>query len=296
MQDLNQYVAISEEFANDVSGKVKSGELLFDRRVTRIITPGTLIDEKFMNPYENNFLLAVHPAEEDPEHHPRAQMPIELRSTSFDPSFTSRPVGLAWLDLSTGEFLTQKIQFGSLTSAITRIGAREIVVSDGVDGMLKQLLSSMIEQGQNLLTYHSAHNSRLPISAWSSMLETEVAAETQESFSSEETAAGSLLLTYVKQQLQGLNIKLQPPQRRQEDQTMTIDKNSLRGLEVLATSREGIGGGKGSLLSTVRRTVTKSGTRLLKDWISMSSPPQRRWPLIRHALNLTINLHTLKFY
>ncbi|KAI5300030.1 DNA mismatch repair ATPase msh1, partial [Ascosphaera atra] len=60
VQDLQKYVAISEEFSNDAESRAKSGGLLFDRRVARIVTPGTLIDENFMDPYENNFLLAVH--------------------------------------------------------------------------------------------------------------------------------------------------------------------------------------------------------------------------------------------
>ena len=60
VQDLNKYVAISEEFTNNVADKAKSGGLMFDRKVARIVTPGTLIDEKFMDPYVNNFLLSIH--------------------------------------------------------------------------------------------------------------------------------------------------------------------------------------------------------------------------------------------
>ncbi|KAK5001347.1 hypothetical protein LTR28_012759 [Elasticomyces elasticus] len=58
VQDLNKQVAISDEVRNTGSDKTKSGGLLFDRKVTRIVTAGTLIDENFMDPYENNFLLA----------------------------------------------------------------------------------------------------------------------------------------------------------------------------------------------------------------------------------------------
>ena len=61
VQDLNKYVAISEEFAPPAEDKAKSSNgLMFDRRVARIITPGTLIDEKFIDPSENNFLLAIY--------------------------------------------------------------------------------------------------------------------------------------------------------------------------------------------------------------------------------------------
>ena len=85
--------------------------------------------------------------------------------------------------------------------------------------------------------------------------------------------AGNILLDYVKERLQGSGMKLQPPIRKQDNESMTIDKNSLRGLEILETAKDGIPGGKGSLLHTVRRTVTKGGTRMLKEWIGKRSLP-----------------------
>ncbi|KAL8802228.1 MAG: hypothetical protein Q9182_003948 [Xanthomendoza sp. 2 TL-2023] len=271
VQDLSKYVAISEEFANDPSGKVKSGGLMFDRRVTRILTPGTLIDEKFMDPLENNFLLAVHfPGSAIRTNHARGQL-AELTSNTTDPALSSLRGGLAWLDLSTGEFFTQISSLGTLPSALARIGAKEVVVSDGLDGSIQQIISSMVEHDRRVLTHHSAEHAQLSVSAWDAMLETPMAVVDKAAFTPEEISAGSMLLTYVAHKLQGLNIKVQSPQRRQDFETMRIDKASLRGLEVLATSKEGIGGGKGSLLHTLRRTVTTSGSRLLKDWVSSPS-------------------------
>lgn len=246
---------------------------MFDRRVTRIVTPGTLIDEKFMNPYENNFLLAVHPQGRAAHLQPVESRPAELKSNILDPELSTVRVGLAWLDLSTGEFLTQTSNLGTLPSALARIGAKEVVINDSFDTPVQQSIASMVEYDHRLLTHHSGKHTTLPISAWSSMLESPVPAANETEFTQEETSAGSLLLTYVADKLQGLNIKLQPPQRRQVFETMSIDKNSLRGLEVLTTCKEGVDGGKGSLLHAVRRTVTKSGSRLLKDWIGTLDIP-----------------------
>ncbi|KAL8974739.1 MAG: hypothetical protein Q9197_001031 [Variospora fuerteventurae] len=268
VQDLNKHVAISEEFANDPSGKVKSGGLMFDRRVTRVVTPGTLIDEKFMEPHENNFLLAVNPMGYGRSSNLTESRPAELKGGALNPQLSSINVGLAWLDLSTGEFFTQATKMMTLSSVLARIGAKEVVVSDILDSSLLQHIAGLVEHDRHLLTYHTGKNAEIPISKWASMLETPVAPADESAFTPEETAAGSLLLTYVDEKLQGLGLKLQPPQRRHELDTMGIDKNSLRGLEILATSREGKPGGKGSLLHTVRRTVTKSGSRLLKDRLS----------------------------
>ncbi|KAL9608665.1 MAG: hypothetical protein Q9167_006517 [Letrouitia subvulpina] len=270
VQDLYKHVAISEEFAKDVSTKAKSGEPL-ERRVTRVITPGTLIDEKFMDPYANNFLLAVHPLDQSCSPSTSTHVPAEVRTDVLNATRATNTVGLAWLDVSTGDFFTQAVPFSTLASSIARIGAREIVLSDGLEGQLRQSISDLLDPDSRLLTYHNARFTRSPISSWASMLETPVPVEDEGSFSPEEIAAGSILLAYVRDKLQGLGIKLQPPVRRQENECMSIDKNTMRGLEVLETSKDGVAGGKGSLLHTVRRTVTKSGARLLRDWIASPS-------------------------
>lgn len=264
---------------------------MHDRRVTRTITPGTLIDEKFMDPYENNFLLALHPTGQDKAVNisKDESVPVELTKGSIPPSRISRAIGLAWLDLSTGDFFTETTILGALASAIARIGPREIVLSDRLDDSLQQNVLDMLEQQRDVMTYHSTELMEVSVSSWAPMLEAEVPPKIQDTFTGEEVAAGSLLLGYVKDRLQGLGIKLQPPVRKQEKETMSIDKNSMRALEILGTSREGLGGGKGSLLHTVRRTFTRSGTRLLRDWIASPSMSLQvinaRLDLVSHLLH-----------
>lgn len=266
MQDLNKFVAISEEFANSAVGKIKSGGLLFDRKVTRVITPGTLIDEKFMDPYENNFLLAIQPSRE------QSPVPVVEKSDALIEGnrrslLVSSLVGLAWLDLSTGDFSTQVIDIKTLPSALTRIGAREVVLNDDKEQSTNRNIKSILDEERHLTTYHGVDAKSFSIAQWAPMLETAVPAREKLLFTNEEIAAGCLLLSYVKEKLQGLGLKLQPPVRRHDNESLIIDKSSLRGLEVLETSKDGLGGGKGSLLHSVRRTITKSGTRLLRNWI-----------------------------
>ena len=226
-----------------------------------------------MDPYENNFLLALQPIDSGQSRDASTEktIPAELTKGSISPDLISRRIGLAWLDLSTGDFFTQATTLGTLGSAVARIGAREIVLSNGLEDCLKQGILSALEQQRDLVTYHATQHLEASMTSWTPMLEAEVPIKMQSTFSDDEVAAGSLLLAYVRDRLQGLGIRLQPPVRRQEKETMSIDKNSMRALEVLGTSKDGLGGGKGSLLHTVRRTVTKSGTRLLRDWIASPS-------------------------
>ncbi|MCJ1243013.1 DNA mismatch repair ATPase msh1 [Trapelia coarctata] len=268
VQDLNKHVAISEEFPNDASAKIKSGGLLFDRRVTRVVTSGTLVDEKFMDPYDNNFLLAISPKQ--PELAPATARSRPLEDDALPLTATAK-VGLAWLDLSTGEFFTQATSVGSLSTLVVRIGAREIVLGKTMGEESQKSILAMLGQERNLVTWHPRYPLQSRVADWTPMLEAQVPVSEQNLFSTEEIAAGSMLLDYVRDRLQGLGIKLQPPLRREETENMVIDKNSLKGLEILETSRSGTTGGKGSLLHAVRRTVTKGGARLLRERISSPS-------------------------
>ncbi len=244
---------------------------MFDRKVTRVITPGTLIDEKFMDPFDNNFLVAIHPGKGQTVDTPPKDLPTELRIGTIHLSLLLKSVGLAWLDLSTGDFYTQVVDLRTLSAALARIGARETVLFDENANPIQQDILRILEQDRYLVSYHPNQLEVPSISTWSPMLEAPVPSAAKALFTHEEVAAGGLLLSYVKENLQGLGLKLQPPVRKQDNEGMAIDRNSLKGLEVLQTARDGLGGGKGSLLHSVRRTITKSGARLMKDWISKFS-------------------------
>jgi len=263
VQDHGKYVAISEEVANDPSQKVKSGGLLFDRQVKRIITPGTLIDEHFLSPYEHNYLLAIHLAED-------LDLTLSIspsaKQSRQDIEESTAKIGLSWLDLSSGDFFTQSTDLASLSSAIARIGPREIIISKALHEVNDPRLSSVLNEDGHLITYHELVEDPLTIGDWTPMLESGVPSTAVNSFTSEETLSASLLLQYVKTQLPGLKLRLQGPVRRQADEYMNIDKNSLRGLEITQTLRDGLY--KGSLLHAVRRTSSESGARLLAQRLS----------------------------
>jgi DNA mismatch repair protein MutS len=71
-----------------------------DRKLSRIITPGTMLEDIDAESFDNNFLLSIY-------------IPIDKKNSS--------KVGLAWIDISTGEFIMSKSNLSSLSSEITRI-------------------------------------------------------------------------------------------------------------------------------------------------------------------------------
>lgn len=271
VQDLNRHVAIAEEFPNSPSEKVKSGGLLHDRRVARIVTPGTLIDENFMDPYTNNYVMAIHfPADAAPRHGDASLLGTQdaTGTVAYPADNTPAQIGLAWLDLSTGSFYTQPTTLPCLGSALSRVSPREIVLDKALEVRQDRTVMSVLEEDKYLVTY-SPRGEFHAVSDWAPLLESAIPIQNIPSFTGSEVQAANLLLHYVRDRLQGLSMKLQPPQRYEGLHVMNIDRNSMRSLEIKQTIKDGMF--KGSLLHAIRRTVTKSGARLLSEWLTSPS-------------------------
>lgn len=274
VQDLGKQVAISEQIRLPEHERVnRAGGPLYDRKVTRVVTAGTLVDENFMDPLENNFLLALHvdgplPSPSD----------VLTRRENYE---RNTKVGLSWVDLSSGDFFTQTSDFGALPSLVARIAPREIVLDASLESLGHTAMGRVLGDGAHALQYHAALDLRTSVADWEFMLERPVPAEAQAEFTSSEVAAGSLILDYIQHRLFDVRVQLQPPIRRSDSECMAIDKQSLRGLEIKATLRDGAQ--QGSLLHTIRRTVTKSGARLLGQRIVS---PSMSLSVINHRLDL----------
>jgi len=225
---------------------------MHDRRVSRIVTPGTLIDENFMDPFSNNYVLAIHATQT------LDVAPVKTDHTSL--------IGLAWLDLSTGHFFTQTTTLSALPSLLSRIGPKEVVLSEKFEAEKDHGIVTILEEEHYLVSYVNTTVIQ-SISEWTTSLESPIPPGLIDQFTPEEVSAGSNLLQYVGTRLQGSNIKLQPPTRQSD--VMGIDKNTMRALEIKTTMRED--SVSGSLLNVIRRTVTKGGTRLLGSWLSKLS-------------------------
>lgn len=265
IQDHGKHVAIAEETANNPSTKIKSGGLLFDRQVTRVVTPGTLIDEHFIAPHEHNYLMAIFVGTSD-----GTASTARVSENTESSKALSVKVGLAWLDLSSGDFFTQSIdEPNQLASAIARIGPRETILGTSNQSIMNDSRFAFLStEGANNITYVKSDPSALaPTQNLDHIFADQARAVQPGRFSAEEVTSTQVLLDYIQNQLPGLNLRvLQRPTRQQDTEYMKIDKGTLRGLEVTQTLRDG--SFKGSLLHAVRRTSTESGARLLSRRLS----------------------------
>lgn len=255
--DLGKYVAISEEFPNNAAGKAKAGGLLHDRRVARVVTPGTLIDEGFLEGGSDNFVLAVHVED---------SALVSADQSSLSSEASEQSLGLAWLDLSTGTFFTQQTTLAALSSALSRINPKEIVLDTSQKGKESKLPSILTEE-HHITTF--CETPSLPVTSWTTLLESPLPDSVVSTFTPPEIAAGNLLLEYVGDRLQGADLKLQAPVRYFESEVLSIDRATLRGLEIKENFCDGTL--TGTLLHSLKRTVTSGGGRLLKNWLSAPS-------------------------
>lgn len=248
IQQHKLFVAMCEEFPRYTNGQKPE----FDRRVVRVITPGTLIDEPFLNPFENNFLLA-----------------ISASSPPCDPSI--REVGLAWIDVSTGEFFTKTVPFEGLKDDIARITPREIVLAQELKDQPLDPIRQLLADEGNFLTYIQPSDS--------------IPDDHSPTYTLEESIAINILATYMQANLMDHMPQLPVPSREGIDERMQIDSHTIKALEIHESAREG--GLTGSLLSVINRTVTSSGVRSLTRKICLFFSAPFLWSTVfQHLLSL----------
>ncbi len=210
----------------------KAGGLV-RREVTRVITPGTLIDESLLDDRENNYLAAVAPAGER--------------------------VGLAYADLSTGEFRLEELARADLPDELARISPAECLYPHGVSE------DEPPPYGKNAAYHGWAFESE---SARKRLLE-HLGVTTLSGFGCEDmtlaqAAAGAIVAYLEETQKTSLDhLRRLAPVRASD--YMLIDESTARNLELLAATSTGER--KASLLGVLDRTRTTMGARLLKQWV-----------------------------
>lgn len=259
VQQNKRFVAMCEEFPRFVPGESK---VVFDRRVTRVITPGTLIDEQFLNPYENNYLLSVGIS--------------PTRSSTADIADEgSNHLGLAWIDVSTGEFFAKDATVDEFRDELARIGPREVVLDSSWESTPDHPIRSALSDEGIFVSFAEPSNAPTLVQSSVSGSYSDDLTSPSESESDSiptlttltvhEVAAISLLTAYLQTHLLEHMPTLSSPSREHLGNRMQIDSHTIRALEIRDGATDGTT--KGSLLSVIKRTVTTSGTRLLARWL-----------------------------
>ncbi|EEB06752.1 MutS protein 1 [Schizosaccharomyces japonicus yFS275] len=240
VQDMNLCVALSEEIPKAPDDFSTSN--LYNRVVTRVISPGTLIDESFISPGESNFILSIATDESLGDIQPETL------------------VGLTWLDLSTGEFYVKDSSVQELAGDIERISPREVLLDTRFkDEKARDLLFSDVNTKGLYFSYTDPEV--WEINQWRKFLDRPLSIDFLEDLKPVELQSGSHLLQYVSNRLMNSKTTIQHPIRYSPRENMVIGACALRSLEIRHSFQEGRI--QGTLLHAINRTVTHSGARLL---------------------------------
>jgi DNA mismatch repair protein MutS len=217
---------------------------LVRREVTRIVTPGTLTEDNLLDPRQANHLLAVAPGGKG----------------------TARSiVGLAWVELSTGQFQAADVPMSRLADELGRLAPSECLCAEDDPGRLAERLR---EAAPSATVTFRPDWTFDPASARAALFRhfgvTTLAGLGFHDSQPCLVAAGALLL-YLQETLKASLAHLSRLRPYRQDQHLLLDEVTRRSLELTRTLREGER--EGSLLAMLDRTVTPMGARLLQEWV-----------------------------
>jgi DNA mismatch repair protein MutS len=242
-------VAICEQIEDPAAARRRGAKSLVRRDVIRVVTPGTLTEDSLLDARQHNFLAAL--------------------------GRSHQALALAWLDISTGEFLTGAVADGTLAAELARIAPGELLLPEGL--LESEALRPLWREFEDRLTLlpdgefdSLAGERRLKASFGVAALDGFGA------FSRAELGASGALIGYVELTQKGRLPQLAPPRRLAPGSHLLIDAATRRNLELLTSLT---GERQGSLLAAVDRTVTGAGGRLLAARLAAplaSAAPIRR--------------------
>ncbi|MPY68744.1 MAG: DNA mismatch repair protein MutS [Alphaproteobacteria bacterium] len=228
-------VAVCEQTENPAEAKKRGAKSVVARDVIRIVTPGTLTEDALLNAERHNYLAALGEAQGQ--------------------------LGLAWLDISSGEFFAQPVTPAALPAALARIEPNELLLPERL--LQKEGLAEPLSDWKAVLAPLPA--SRFDSEAARRRLEAAFAVAALDGFGAfgrAEISACGALVDYVELTQKGRLPRLNAPKRLAQGSTMEIDAATRRNLELTRTLS---GEREGSLLSVVDFTVTGPGSRLLAE-------------------------------
>jgi len=248
----------------------KTAKKLVHREVTRVLTPGTVVEEMLLEPRDHNYL------------------------GSF--AVTDQGIGLAFMDLSTSDFLATQFlgedAWQKAVDELTRFSPRELVTPEKSNTELRQKLSrdwaaDWVASPVDDWSFNLDYAQRILLEHFNLASLDGLGAEGQ----TLSVAAAGALIHYLRDtQLASLG-KVATLRFFEPSDFMKLDASTVSNLELVQTMD---GSKKGSLLSFLDRTRTGMGARMLKSWLLLPlldlSELERRQESVQ-ALANSVQLH-----
>ncbi len=240
-----QRVAICEQLEDP-----KLTKKIVKRGITELVTPGVTYNENVLDNRENNFLASIY--------------------------MDQRISGIAFLDISTGEFLTSQGDQSFVDKLLTSFKPKEVLVQRSRSEQFQETF------GENYFTYlleewvYTEENAR-------DKLQHQFGTQNLKGFGVQEMSHGIIasgaILQYLDLTQHTRTGHISSLSRIERDHYVWLDRFTIRNLEIFQSLYEGAH----TLLDVMDRTVTPMGSRLMKRWISL---PLKDVLLIRERHNM----------
>lgn len=204
------------------------------RDVIRVITPGTFTDESFIDECKNNFIMSLYISED-------------------------KFISVSFADISTGEFYSTSFRnsLELIYDEISKFKPSEILLNLNIDNDVKERLKDF---GMSTTERHEDY--------FNSTENLQLLKDTFKCFDDcYDTSSNKGLITYILETQKLALSNINSVEFYNITDTMTIDINSRRNLELTENIRDK--GKKGSLLHVLDKTSTAMGSRTLRRWIEM---------------------------
>ncbi|WP_338158397.1 DNA mismatch repair protein MutS [uncultured Phocaeicola sp.] len=212
----------------------KTTKKLVKRGITELVTPGVAISDNILSYKENNFLAAVH--------------------------FGKTACGVAFLDISTGEFMTAEGPTDYIDKLLNNFGPKEVLFERGKKPMFEGNF------GNKFFTFELDDWIFTETSAREKLLK-HFETKNLKGFGVEQLKNGIIASGAILQYLdmtQHYQIgHITSLSRIEEDSYVRLDKFTVRSLELIGSMNEG----GTSLLDVIDHTISPMGARMLKRWI-----------------------------
>lgn len=207
---------------------------LVKRGITELVTPGVSINDTILNYKENNFLAVVH--------------------------FGKNTCGVAFLDISTGEFLTAEGTNNYIDKLLNNFAPKEVLFERGRRSVFEEAF------GNRFFTFELDDWAFAETTAREKLLR-HFEVKNLKGFGVEHLRLGVVAAGAILQYLQLTQHTqighITAISRIEEDKYVRLDKFTVRSLELIGTMNEG----GNSLLNVIDRTISPMGARLLKRWL-----------------------------
>ncbi len=243
-------VAVCEQVEDPAEAKKRGSKSVVKRDVIRLVTPGTITEEKLLDPARANFLMILG----------RVRGAEEGR------------LALAWIDISTGQFRMTETAPEKLYADIMRVDPSELIVPETAfhDPQIRPTLDLL---GRIVMPQHP---SLFESSTAEERIKRYYGVATLDGFGEfnrTELSAISGAIAYLEKTQIAERPPLMRPERETDGSSLFIDPATRANLELMRTLS---GNREGSLLKAVDRTVTGAGARLLAERLTapLTDPEQ----------------------